>query len=332
MESIWESTTDIGVRKWIIGYLLPSLLLLGFVTAVYIYSFVGLQAFWTWWQGISNELHTTFVALFFMAALVIAVILDALEYPLLRWTEGYWANIPLVASAEKLRYEHYRRYIGRAHEEYSQLAQLEAASAGSSPPFGGEHKKQRLEQSLHYFPPKPDRALPTLLGNIIRAGEDHVLFRYGLDAVATWMRLYPNLGTELRTWLEETRSSLDLAIRFVYVARLCALLTLVLIISQSLAQSYTISSLLTLLAILIGAVTMCILFYQWALRSARVYSDLLRVAFDLHRFDLYHKLHIPLPEVNGPDEVECGQRLSEFLWRGTTVVRYAHPEYDDLKK
>ncbi len=56
--------------------------------------------------------------------------------------------------------------------------------------------------------------------------------------------------------------------------------------------------------------------YWQALDAAGVYGELLRAAFDLHRFALYKALRWPLPG-NPADEHKIGQQLTYYLWRGS---------------
>jgi hypothetical protein len=57
------------------------------------------------------------------------------------------------------------------------------------------------------------------------------------------------------------------------------------------------------------------------------YSELLRTAFDLHRFSLYQALHLPLPTF--PDsEVLQGKALSLYLKRGEKLNIPFYPETD----
>jgi len=86
-----------------------------------------------------------------------------------------------------------------------------------------------------------------------------------------------------------------------------------------------------------------VLAFSWtaAIQAAASYGDLLRAAFDLHRFDLYRALHWPLPErwlhekptpLDQPDTM--GQSLSQFLHRGLGVadVLYVHPARSEEQK
>lgn len=57
--------------------------------------------------------------------------------------------------------------------------------------------------------------------------------------------------------------------------------------------------------------------YALTLDAARVYADLFESTFDLYRWSLYEALKWERPPVSGAEEIKHGERLSEFLWRGT---------------
>ena len=80
---------------------------------------------------------------------------------------------------------------------------------------------------------------------------------------------------------------------------------------------------------LLTAVVVALAAYWGMLHAAGVYGDLLRSAFDLHRFALYEQTRRPPPSAPAGEET-AGQRLSEYLFRGTgsDVVQFTHPVKD----
>jgi hypothetical protein len=63
--------------------------------------------------------------------------------------------------------------------------------------------------------------------------------------------------------------------------------------------------------------------YYRAISTAKVYGDMIRTAFDLYRFELYHALKLPLP-ANSEAEIEQGKLLTSYIFRGDVVVVYEH--------
>ena len=79
----------------------------------------------------------------------------------------------------------------------------------------------------------------------------------------------------------------------------------------------------------------------WGNASHHKSLNRFRLAFDLHRFDLYGALHWPLPErwreekPTPPDQPDTqGQVLSQFLHRGLGVadIKYEHDQKEKRTK
>jgi len=79
------------------------------------------------------------------------------------------------------------------------------------------------------YPDHDDHVMPTLLGNVLKAGEDRAGGRYGLDCVVVWPRLYPLLSEPLTAALDDARNQFDLAVRFAATFGLIAAGALVLL-------------------------------------------------------------------------------------------------------
>ena len=72
-----------------------------------------------------------------------------------------------------------------------------------------------------------DRLMPTRLGNALRVGEDFAGDRFGLDAVRVvpyLINLAPASTVEL---VEDARTELDVAVKFVYVWLVCSAFSLI---------------------------------------------------------------------------------------------------------
>jgi hypothetical protein len=60
----------------------------------------------------------------------------------------------------------------------------------------------------------PDHLLqPTKLGNVLAAMQDSAGRSYGFDAVIAWPRLFPVLGEQCRTLVDDRRGTLDASVR-----------------------------------------------------------------------------------------------------------------------
>jgi hypothetical protein len=60
---------------------------------------------------------------------------------------------------------------------------------------------------------------------------------------------------------------------------------------------------------------------------ARSYTDLITASFHRYRFELHKLLHFDIPH-NSTDEKEFGEKVTEYLWRGSTPKngwKFKHP-------
>jgi hypothetical protein len=138
----------------------------------------------------------------------------------------------------------------------------------------------------------------------MRAAEDQAGQRYGLDTVTIWPRLYPYVSDRLARALSETRTQLD-----AYVSLCFTLLVASLILFPALATDgpWLTLPVLTTMGSWVS--------YRAATRIAAKYGHLIAVAFDLHRFEMLHGLHYPIPNTL-EEELEFNQQLSKFLRSG----------------
>jgi hypothetical protein len=120
----------------------------------------------------------------------------------------------------------------------------------------------------------------------------------------------------LRESLGDSRSTLDLAVRLVALSAVFGLV-------GSILEGYYFDWTRGVL-VLVATAVVVLLSHQWAIQTAKVYSDLIRASFDLHRFDLYKSLHLDYPSHSGEEERKQGEKVSEFLWRGTVEAHYCH--------
>jgi hypothetical protein len=151
--------------------------------------------------------------------------------------------------------------------------------------------------------PRPEHLLrPTALGNILAAMEDTAGRAYGLDAVTAWPRLYPVLGEQFKSLVDDRRDALDSAVRMSATMTATAVVSVILLLG---------SGWWTLLALLPAG--MAALAYNGAVQSALAYAETVQVAFDLHRADLLTALRMELP-AQQQNEYSLNQQWCD-LWR-----------------
>lgn len=241
--------------------------------------------------------------------LVLALVLRPLQASVLRWFEGYWpAWMALLAAFLRVRKARRRdRLAVRAASVPDDPLAPGAGSAVQEAGRAGESLRRR-------YPPGP--LLPTSLGNILAAAESRAGAAYGFDAVAAWPRLYLVLPDRTRSLVDDQRNSLDAAVMMA-----TALATVTLAAAGLVADAGWWALLLLLPAVGSAAA------YRGALHAALAYGEAIDVAFELHRFDLYRALHLPLP-ADSDTERRLVRSLC-LLWRQGVVpsapTGYVHP-------
>ncbi|MEZ4614356.1 MAG: hypothetical protein R2867_02415 [Caldilineaceae bacterium] len=180
---------------------------------------------------------------------------------------------------------------------------------------------QRTE--LLNFPVSRAPFLPTVLGNVIAAFEDYPYKQYGIDSVIMWPRLIPTLTKEkFSIYVDNEKSKLD------FMINLCVLSVLFAIelayIGLIFADNYK------LWLISAGFTGLCsyFVFYKCAILSAVGWGNTIRVAFDLHRYQLLSKLYIRIPKDKTDEEIIWKQisqvfREQEYDYKRNPILDYA---------
>lgn len=246
-----------------------------------------------------------------LVVVIVAVVLHPLQLPLVRLLEGYWPR-------------GWRRVISIAvaRQRRKRDALASEADPGRLVRAGGDTPESRravLQASLQLrrrFPPD-DLLLPTALGNVLRAMENDAGASYGADTVAWWPRLYPMLGDQVRSIVDDRRNQLDAACRFAATGTVVAVLTAVLLARSG-----------TWLALVLVPLALAFVSYRAAVTAASAYGEAVRTAFDLHRFDLVAQLHLGLPRTP-TDEVAANRSLTRFWLQDVPLAAvFVHPDGD----
>lgn len=181
-------------------------------------------------------------------------------------------------------------------------------------------QRAQVQQTLFLWYPQPPRdVLPTRLGNIMRAAEQHPSLRYQLDAVVLWTRLQPLLPKEFADSIRDARVSVDLLLT---TAAYVPLVGIPLV--------WWLNPWLGLLSLLVLPLVSYGL-YRNATSAALAYAERLRTAFDLYRWKVTEELRFDPPATLAAERLFWCE-LSRFLHRGATpdpeAVRYVRPKTD----
>ena len=298
MSKFWEGLTEGLGERW-------SAQELG---SAFLFWFVGALA-WAWhktgfWQagwarltaqvqGIQDPAVYIVLALSGLLLLTVSsVVARWLQLPVLRLAEGYWPW-PLRKARFKVAAWVGKR-LAKREERWQELDEVAPERRTAEK----QAEDARLDAALARYPVDGRRLMPTPLGNILRAAEEHPQVRYGLVTGVCWPRLWLVLPEGAQKALGEARHELNGAARLLFWSIVSLLWTVW-------------AWWAVLVALALAAVA-----YWGMLQAAGAYGDLLRSAFDLHRFKLNEELRLPLPTTADHEEA-CGQQLSEYLFRGT---------------
>jgi hypothetical protein len=220
-------------------------------------------------------------------------VVQQFDFTVLRLLEGYWPGwlTPLAGWLVKGQRRRFKRID-------QQLQTLNRQGLATLTPQEREAYIQ-ADLDLGEFP-ELGRLLPTRLGNILRAAEDHCAAKYGLDAIICWPRLWLLLPEATKTELSQARQQLNGTVR-IWVWGMLFLIWAPLF------------GIWWPLPLGLGTAWLA---HRWLIQTARVYGDLIEAAFDLYRLQLYQAVRWPLPSTPAEERV-LGQALTDYLWHGS---------------
>lgn len=276
--------------------------------------FWGVGLLLWWWTrggGAWGELHAWLAARapleqLLVAAMAVgllagsAALMQAITTPLIRLMEGYWPDRRVLNGLRRHLVARGRRRWMRLRDRWQRAASEEERHPPGPDRTLAQERRGALEIRLLAYPESSDDLMPTRLGNVLRAAERQPLHRYGLDPVATWWAFWLVLPETTQQVVARARDRLDRAAAAVAWAGLVLLWAPLHWMSVPVAVAATVVLSRTVL-----------------LSVARQYAHVLVAAYDVHRFELYRAMRLPLPTTSA-DEVESGTRLTELVWKGTT--------------
>jgi len=299
---------DLGPRFSLISYL-PTATAALIVALVLAAGAPGTHPTWSRALQQARAIDVADVALLAVMVTLLAVLLQPLQLRLVRLLEGYWGGGPVVGTLSRLPMALQRR----RRDALAKKATVEPKP--SVPPGPPPASAVAAQEALNARFPSAALLLPTALGNALRAFEERAGRAYGLDAVVIWPRLYPLLPDPVRAGVDDRRDQLDVSARISATAFVVALITAALLWGDG-----------WWLLLPLGALAVSRAGYSAAVSAAVAYGQGVRVAIDLHRFDLLRSLHLPLP-TDREAEREANQALCNFLRQGVPIpLKYEHPE------
>ena len=222
--------------------------------------------------------------------------------PMLKILEGYWPN-SIRDRASLIQIKQRAKLKNKLNNLFNQKEQINSG-------LTTEQEMAHIEYTLHYFfPSNEGLILPTPIGNIIKSAEEYPYRVYGLDVSVTWPHLWLIMPDYSREQVLIARKNLNESVNQL----IWCLLMLIWMMFQWWVPILVIFSILLTL---------------YKIRNdAFSYAQLLRTVYDIHRFDLYKKLHWKLPTyTDTKEEVSVGKSLTNFLYRHQVSQPFDYPK------
>lgn len=271
------------------------------------------------WEGVSGAvggLDLGDATVLGLAVLLVGMALHPFQFAMTQLLEGYWgpSRPGRAAAASRARVHlHLRRcyaasaefgkekvaaavIVARQPRRYSEVSRLEAEALTLA------IHQQAWAAAADRYPPQPHRTMPTRLGNVLRRHEDLAGEPYGLDALAVVPHLIDVAPAHQAAYIEDARTELDLAVRFV------ASWSLLAVASFSLLWPYG-----TWLAVPLIAYGLAWLSYRGAVHAAEEYGSALLVLADLNADALIDRFLIA--ERVRASRLDAAKRLSAVARR-----------------
>ncbi len=152
---------------------------------------------------------------------------------------------------------------------------------------------------------------------MIAAFEDYPYTRYGIDAVALWPRLVPILREKkYLDFVADQKAHFDFMLNMMLIILVCGMEFFYL-------QCY-LGKVIVALVSLPAMIVLLFLFYMGTISSAVEWGLTVRVAFDLHRQDLWDALYLK-PATTFTQEFARWKKISEFIIYGNDRL-----DFDDF--
>ncbi len=266
-------------RAFAIGYLLPAAALVITVLGVIdTFGYAGPL------REIAREKDITLGVIALLALSFTAILLLALNRPLIRTLEGYGTFNParLWAGAARRKYRNFNEQVAETRRQWDEAAKRKQAAD----PMVMKAHADALWMLATDFPDAEEFVLATKFGNALRAFEVYPRVVYGIESTYGWTRLHGVIPKDYRELINDEKSQVDFWVNLWFTGCVCLIVYLVLAgLEYSLPMPWIPFA---ALALALGSARGArIMAYSWGI--------LVTSAFDLFREDLAAKLGLKLP-------------------------------------
>jgi len=238
-----------------------------------------------WWKGLTGETLGLVVLGLVLLTVLAGQLLTVARPVLIRCYAGHW---PALRVLRPLRTALLARHLAAQRRR------------GDDP-----------ELFLTYPRAKPQT---TRLGNVLAAAEEHGE-RYGLDARTVWPRLYTVLPDPFLVSFAQAATAMQTGVMVSFLGAVFTVVggALAVTVLPGAGAAYCVW----------GGALVAVLGYRWTVQAARPYAQLVRAAFDVHRFLLIEAMRLRLPTSPAEEKAQWDQ-LANLWYRGG-------PDYDRIQ-
>jgi hypothetical protein len=290
---MFSSLPKLADRTFVVGYLLPTLLFVCALAALFADQPLVRGLIFGETQGWDKIFGLV------IAVWAAAVFLQFVNTYLIKFLEGYESPIKNWRSLKAEKQRAFDALDGRLNELWEKInAKVELSEAE-------KYEFQRKSIAFHRnFPSTRSRILPTRFGNAIRAFEQYGNEVYGADSVTLWSHLSTVVPKDFASAIGDARAQVDGLVNVLCFSALFALVALARA-AYSLALSargntsrpldeQSVQIVLFVLAALVAA-ALAVGAYALAIRRVYVWGAYVKAAFDCYLPELAKKLGFRMP-------------------------------------
>lgn len=279
-------------RGFLIGFVLPATV---FMLALKVID-VGFD---TGALDVSKDADVLGIVIIPFAILFLAILLLALNRPIVRTLEGYGHLNPFrLLLPYRLRI--FTDRVQPVLDEKKRLDEARKTDAGVQ--SGMPHFSKRLREAVQFYPDESEHVLPTRLGNVMRAFEVYSRVVYGLESVQGWNRLQLLLPKQVAEQVRDSRAMLD------FIVSILALSVAILIVYATVAWR---AHALPVKVIPLAATLSVALAWSYLPTAAIQWGETVKSVFDMQRHRLAGDLGLEVP-LDPAEEAK--------MWRGVSLM------------
>jgi len=280
-------------REFLIGFVLPATLFLLSLKAIDGSFDIGLLT-------VAKDTEVLGIVIVPFVIILIAILLTAINRPIIRTLEGYGKLNPLRLCRSRQIYK-FNKEVKPVLEEKKRLdaaRKIDPNAVSRLSDFS-----TLLLKAVTYYPDEAEFVLPTKFGNIMRAAEVYPRVVYEIESIQAWNRLQLLLPNRAKEQIKESRAMLDFIVNLLFLSSLIILVYLGFSIWRH-DSPHMFIPLIALLTIVVAWIYLPVTATQW--------GETIKSVFDIHRGLLARNLGFTVPK-DPEEEVHMWDQISRMM-------------------